>query len=155
MEKIAEEYFSLDKFIFKSKNQDLLGKDKKILADIFEAICGAIYLDVGNLETVEVKMIQRFYNDWDSIMDSTIFNKGKLNKYLQQKYHGNPNIKYEYEKRGPQDDLYWKVIETDIYDDRNDLIANFNIKSNWYKKQKFAEQEVASKILEVMKKEVD
>ena len=55
--KIAEHYFNLKKYVFLEENQDLENKERKILADVLEAMCGALYLDGKNLKNVEAKII--------------------------------------------------------------------------------------------------
>ena len=73
--KIALKYFNLVEYIYKSKDQQIYRT--KILADVLEAICGAIYIDSNHsLETVESVIVDKFYFDWNKIIkDSQIFNK--------------------------------------------------------------------------------
>ena len=63
LKKIAINYFNLEKFIFKNSSEKIEGTC--ILADIFEAICGALYIDSNkDLDKVEQKLIDKFYKDF-------------------------------------------------------------------------------------------
>ncbi|GAH70980.1 unnamed protein product, partial [marine sediment metagenome] len=78
------------KYIFSSKKQRV--KDSLILADVFEAICGAIFIDSGNnLEVVEKIIIDRFITDWESLIkESPHLYKNQLLEYLQNKFKVTP-----------------------------------------------------------------
>jgi len=151
--KIAHKYFNLEKFIFKAKNQDLLGKENKILADVFEALCGAIFFESKDLKLVDEKIIQRFYKDWNSLMDVSIFYKSQLNEYLQKKYRFNPEIKYQYESIGPEDNIYWIAKNPKILGQNKETLHDFNLKSKPFKTQKKAERYLSPKILKLLKGE--
>lgn len=151
---IAELYFDLKKFIFMDENQDLEKKDRKILADILEAICGALYLDDKNLKVAEEKIINKFYGDWDSLMDKSIFYKSQLNEYLQKKYGFNPTIQYEYDEEGSEDDRSWIAKNPKILDPNRKILYNFNnMTSKPFKKRRKAEQYLSPLILERIKKD--
>ena len=62
----------LDMFIFNAKKEVV--KDTRILADVFEAICGALFLDSDyDINLVKIKMINPFYENLDFILNSTFF----------------------------------------------------------------------------------
>ena len=64
---------NLQEFIFKTEKQPVKGT--RILADVFEATCGAIFLDSKyDFAIVEEKMINPFYEDLDSILENSIPN---------------------------------------------------------------------------------
>ncbi len=151
---IAELYFDLRKYIFMDQNQDLENKDRKILADVLEAICGALYLDDNSLKIAEEKIINKFYGDWDTIMDKSIFYKGQLNEYLQKKYGFNPIIQYEYDKKGSEEDRSWIAKNPKILDPNRKVLYNFNsMTSKPFKKRRKAEQYLSPLILEQLKKD--
>lgn len=146
--KIAELYFDLKNCIFLGQNQDLEKKDRKILADVLEAICGALYLDGKNLKIAEEKIIDKFYDDWDKLMDISIFYKSQLNEYLQKKYGFNPQIEYDYEKTGREEDIYWIAKNPKILDPNRNILYYFkNMKSKPFKKRRKAEQYLSPLIL--------
>ncbi|MHA1146752.1 MAG: ribonuclease III domain-containing protein [Promethearchaeota archaeon] len=148
--KIAKTYFHLNQFIFYAKDQDIIGKDKKILADVLEAICGALFLDTRNLDSVERIIISRFYSDWDSLMDERIFQKSKLLEYLQKLHRITPKIIYEYESFGPDEDKYWIAKNPKIIGKYKEILYEFSIKSKPFKRKKQAEQSLSLKILKLI-----
>lgn len=150
--KIADHYFNLKNYIFLEENQDLEKKDRKILADVLEAICGALYLDGKSLKVAEEKIIDRFYDDWDNLMDITIFYKSQLNEYLQKMYGFNPQIEYDYEKIGAEEDRFWIAKSPKILDPNQKTLYYFkDMKSKPFKKRKQAEQYLSPLILNRLK----
>ena len=60
---IAHKEFNLSEYIFSVKGEDLLGS--KIMADVFEAIAGAIYFDSDrNYKPVQEKIVDKFYEKY-------------------------------------------------------------------------------------------
>jgi len=147
-QKIAME-MELWKYIFSSKKQRV--KDSSILADVFEAICGAIFIDSGNnLEVVEKIIIDRFVTDWEVLIkESPHLYKNQLLEYLQNKFKITPTINLDYEKLGPDNDVYWIAKNPEIFDiDQKELIkVPIYLKSDKYKKIKDAEKDISQKIL--------
>jgi ribonuclease-3 len=140
----------LEKYIFASKKQQVKGT--KTLADSFEAICGALYLD-SDLNTVETKIIDKFFENWDSIINQTsIFNKNKLLEFLQSKYKFTPIIKCEFETFGPQNSLEWVAKDPMIYDQKNQLLIKLpKLKSKHSRSKDDAEKDLYLKILNFLK----
>jgi ribonuclease-3 len=143
----------LAKFIFRSIKQKI--KDTIIMADVFEAVCGAIYLDSGkNIEVVEQKIINRFFDDWEKYLkESTHLHKNQLLEFLQEMFKFTPKIEYEYEKFGPDNDSIWVAKNPKILDNNRNLILNLpiNLKSKECKTKKEAEKELSIQILEYLK----
>lgn len=154
---IARSYFQLDNFVLKSPAQQLKGTT--ILADIFEAICGAIYLDSEfNLELVETKIIDKFYKDWKQLIkDSDIFSKNELLEFLQQKFKFTPTVQCEFEKIGPDHDSLWLARNPQILDQEKKVIKEIKIpqtfQSKLTKTKKSAEKNLYKQIYEFLKKE--
>ncbi len=151
--KIAIE-IDLERYIFKSDKQKIEGT--RILADIFEAICGAIFLDSDfNLKLVEDKIINRFYEDIESIIkDSTILNKNALLEFLQNKYKTNILIKLEFEKYGLEHDPIWRAKNLKIVDKNSQkelLILPNSLQSEKFGNKKDAEKDLYLKILNYIK----
>jgi len=146
--KIAKDYLNLQNYVIHTEDQILLGKDKKILADVLESFCGAVYLDSRSLKAVEEAIVNRFYEDWNSLMDATIFYKSDLNEYLQNQYRFNAEILYDYTPIGPQEDRYWIIKHPRILDPSGKVLHEFpNLKSKPFKTKKKAEQHLSKKIL--------
>ncbi|MBD3196281.1 MAG: hypothetical protein GF317_14580 [Candidatus Lokiarchaeota archaeon] len=159
LSKIAIEYFNLNEYIYKSITQRISGT--KILADVFEAICGALYLDCDqDLKIVERKIIDVFYNDWDEITkNSQIFNKNILLEFLQGIYKFTPKILVKFKQKGPDDQPNWIAYEPEIYNQENHLLKDTtkiikNLRSKSSKTKKAAEKDLFLKIYKVLKKEL-
>jgi ribonuclease-3 len=152
--KIGKE-MNLDKFIFSSLKQRVKGTS--IIADVFEAVCGAMYLDNGkDLDIVEEKIIDRFLVGRDDIVTrSPHLLKNQLLEYLQDILKLTPKIKFEYEKSGPDDDLRWTAKNPIILDNNRKMIIELpkNFESNKFKSKKEAEKELSMIILNYLKNE--
>ena len=140
------------KYIFSSKKQRV--KDSLILADVFEAVCGAIFIDSGNnLEVVEKIIIDRFVIDWESLIkESPHLYKNQLLEYLQNKFKITPTINFDYEKLGPDDDPRWIAKNPEIVDtNQRELIILPNyLKSEKFKTKLEAEKNISLKILKYL-----
>ena len=140
------------KYIFSSKKQRV--KDSSILADVFEAICGAIFIDSGNnLQVVERIIIDRFITDWESLMkESPHLYKNQLLEYLQNKFKTTPTIKFDFEKLGPDNDTRWIAKNPVIVDiNQKELIkVPNNLKSKRFKTKIEAEKNISLKILKYL-----
>ncbi|MHA1318257.1 MAG: ribonuclease III domain-containing protein [Promethearchaeota archaeon] len=140
------------KYIFSSKKQRV--KDSSILADVFEAICGAIFIDSGNnLQVVERIIIDRFITEWESLMkESPHLYKNQLLEYLQNKFKTTPTIKYDFEKLGPDNDARWIAKNPVIVDiNQKELIkVPNNLKSKRFKTKIEAEKNISLKILKYL-----
>ena len=151
---IARKYFHLEKYVFKSEKQEIEGTN--ILADVLEAICGAIYIDSNKMKLVETKIVDIFYDDWNSIIkNSPVLNKNKLLEFLQDIYRFTPSIKSEFEKFGLEHDPKWIAKNPKIYDQNKELISlelPLNLKSKPFRSKKDAEQDLFLKILRHLKK---
>ncbi|MHA1294283.1 MAG: ribonuclease III domain-containing protein [Promethearchaeota archaeon] len=151
---IASNYFHLENYIFKAEKQILEGTS--ILADVLEAICGAIFLDSDlNISLVEEKIVNIFYKDWDLIIkNTTIFFKNMLLEYIQKKKRFTPKIIFEYEKLEFHNTVMWKANSLKIYSPKNVLIYNLpeNLKSGLCKSKREAEQELSKIVLNYLKK---
>ncbi len=145
----------LENYIFKTETQ--IVKGTRILADVFEALCGALFLDSDcKLNTVKEKIIDRFYEDLDFIIkDTMIFSKNVLLEYLQEKFKTNILIELKYEKSGLEHDPIW-IAKNPIILEKDKKIKLIeipnNLKSEKFIKKKDAEKDIYFKILEYLKK---
>jgi len=151
--KVAKD-MKLENYIYSSKSQKIKGTS--ILADIFEAICGAIYIDSdNNIQIVEKQIIDRFIQDWDSFLkESMSLSKNELLEFLQKLYKMTPIVKYDYEQIGPQHELLWIVKSARILDQNNiDIVTlPISLKSEPFKTKKDAEKDISIKILRYLKR---
>lgn len=150
-QKVATE-MELWKYIFSSNKQRV--KDTSILADVFEAICGAIFIDSGNnLQVVEKIIIDRFITDWESLIkESPHLYKNQLLEYLQNKFKITPTIVCDFEKLGPDNDARWIAKNPKIIDNnKKELITVPNsLKSDKLKSKQDAEKNISLKILKYL-----
>ena len=83
---------SLGKHLVLSKGEEDTGgrENPSILANTFEALVGAIYLDQG-IDKVEEFLKKTVLSNWKSLIDSAVpDNKSKLQEFVQRKYHVSP-----------------------------------------------------------------
>ena len=147
---------SLADYIYKAENQDI--KDNRVLADVFEALCGAIFLDSDwNLGIVKKKMIDPFFGDLNLVgSTSMIPSKNALLEYLQKKYKTKIAVKLEYEKRGPDDKPTWisknpKLLVDNISIENLKLLTD--IRSEAFNNKQEADKDIYFKILKYLKSE--
>jgi len=138
--KVATE-IELWKYIISSKKQKVRGTS--ILADVIESICGAIYIDSGNdLEIVEQKIINTYFNDWDALIkESSNLYKNQLLEYLQDIF-----------KITPDNDARWIVKNPEILDKKQNKILNLpdNLRSEKFSRIKDAEKDLSLKVLKYL-----
>ncbi|MFX1489196.1 MAG: ribonuclease III domain-containing protein [Promethearchaeota archaeon] len=145
---------ALEQYIFKAEKEKVMGT--RILADIFEALCGALFLDSdNNLNMVEEKMINPFYEDIDSIIENMKnVNRNELLELLQEKFKTNIKIKIEYEKSGYEHDPRWVAKKPQILErDKRKVLLKLpkELKSNEYSNKKAAKNDLFLKILNYIK----
>jgi ribonuclease-3 len=132
-------------------------EDTKILADVFEAVCGAVYLDSGkDLKIVEEKIIDRFLIDkLRFIEESPHLYKNQLLEFLQEIVKFTPKILFEYDKFGPDNDLRWRAKNPQILDNNGNIIFELpnDLKSKKFKSKKEAEKDLSLTILNYLKNE--
>lgn len=147
--KVAKEQLELWRYVIASDKQKI--DDTKILADIFEAICGAMYIDSGdNLKIVEQKMINIYFYDWDSIIkDSPHLNKNQLLEYLQDLYKLTPKLDFEYANLGSDNEPRWVAKNLKILDQNQKLLMELptTLRSEEFKRKIDAEKDLSLKIL--------
>ncbi len=149
---IASKYFGLENYIRKASNQELAGT--KILADVLEALCGAIYLDSNHdILLVEKIIVDKFYDDWDKLMDPTVLSKNDLLEHLQKIFKITPIIKSEYEGTGLDNKKAWIAKNPKIVNDLNQILLELpsNLKSKPSKTKKEADKDLYSKILQYLR----
>ncbi|MFX1376638.1 MAG: ribonuclease III domain-containing protein [Promethearchaeota archaeon] len=154
LRKVANK-MKLHDFIFKTDKQ--LIKGTRILADVFEAICGAIFFDSNyNIKLVEEKMINPFYEDLESIIQISILDKkNELLEFLQEKYKTSIIVKLKYEKIGSEHKPHWTAKNpqiTERYTKEILIELPDNMKSERFGNKKDAERDIYIKILNYLKK---
>ena len=146
---------NLQEFIFKTETQTVKGT--RILADVFEAICGALFFDSNyNFGLVEEKMINPFYEDLELRIDNSLLDKkNELLEFLQEKFKTSIFIKLDYEKMGYEHDPSWIARNPQIRERfTKELLTKLpkNIKSEAFGNKKDAERDIYLKIFNYLKK---
>jgi ribonuclease-3 len=152
LKKVANR-IKLEDYIFKTNDQ--IVKGTRILADVFEAICGALFLDSDcNLSLVEKKLIDPFYEDLDTIVqDLNSYSKNALLEFLQDKFKTSIIIKLECEKSGEEHDLTWIVKNPKILEkakQRELIKIPRKLESGKFRNKKEAEKDIYAKILKYL-----
>ncbi len=149
--RVAKE-MELWRYIFASNKQKIEGTS--ILAEVFEAICGAIFLDSdNNLKKVEQIIVDKYFKDWSSMIEqSPHLYKNQLLEYLQNIYKTTPKLDFEYEKFGPDDDSWWVAKFPRIFDQNQEKIVDLPsmLRSEEFKRKKDAEKDLCIKILKYL-----
>lgn len=86
---------SLGKHLVLSKGEEDTGgrENPSILANTFEALVGAIYLDQG-IDKAGEFLKKTVLSDWKSLIESAVpDNKSRLQEFVQRKYHVSPIYK--------------------------------------------------------------
>lgn len=94
LSKLAKK-LSLGDYLYLSKGEEESGgrTNSTILANTFEALIGAIYLDQG-LEITQKFLTKTILDNWQNLAESAARdNKSKLQEILQRKYHVSPSYK--------------------------------------------------------------
>lgn len=100
----------LGSYLYLSKGEeDSRGRtNKSILANTFEAVIGAIYLDLG-LEAASKFIESQILASWQDLSRSAVSdNKSKLQEVLQRKYHKSPTYKL-IDTWGPDHERNFKI----------------------------------------------
>ena len=110
---------SLGSYLFLSKGEEDSGgrNNKSILANTFEALIGAIYLDQGGKAT-QAFIKENILDNWQELTKSAVSdNKSKLQEKLQKKFHKSPVYKLA-KSWGPDHD---RRFEIDVFMDNKVL----------------------------------
>lgn len=100
----------LGTYLYLSKGEeDSQGRqNNSILANTFEALIGAIYLDQGP-EIAQKFIGDQMLNNWHELAKNAVFdNKSKLQEVMQRKYHKSPTYKLT-NSWGPDHDREFEI----------------------------------------------
>ncbi|MCR4324123.1 MAG: ribonuclease III [Candidatus Curtissbacteria bacterium] len=101
---------SLGKYLYLSKGEEESGgrDNKSILANTFEALIGAIYLDQDQ-EVTQSIIKQTILDHWEELAKNAVIdNKSKLQETLQKKFHKSPVYRLE-KTWGPDHDRRFEI----------------------------------------------
>jgi dsRNA-specific ribonuclease len=152
---IGEEHFQLAKYICKA-HQDIKGT--KIIADVLEAVSGAIFLDCGmDLSIVEKVIVDKFYPDWIKILEETdVFNVNMLLEFVQKEHRlpQAPRIIIEYESYGVDNEPVWIGSNPKIVDHNGNILNDFKgLESKQFKNKPEAKKDLCREMYKKLKRE--
>ncbi|MHA1105858.1 MAG: ribonuclease III domain-containing protein [Promethearchaeota archaeon] len=139
----------LNEYILSANKQEVVGTS--VMADVFESICGALFLDSNtNLDIVDEKIIDRFMKNWDELVDHSFqFAKNNFIEFIQDKLRFTPNLEFLYEKLEQGTHIRWKVKGIRILDSggKESYSIPQSITSDFYETRKEAEKDFCLKAL--------
>lgn len=140
----AAESLHLSDYLYLSKGQarELDKKNKNIMADCFEALIAAIFLDEGFDRAYDFVLTYLFKEKLTKIIQNKLYlsPKSRLQEITQAKFKVTPNYKV-LEEKGPEHDRIFKVEV---------VIKNKPYERGTGKSKKEAEEDAARKTLEKM-----
>jgi dsRNA-specific ribonuclease len=115
------EELGLRRYIRAAKERDAISI--KVLADVFEAICGAIYRDSSSSAgTTEVmKFLERFplfarLEAGVAQEEDLLPVRNRFENAFRERYRCNPSIQFTYESQGAAHQKEWRIIVCAIHD---------------------------------------
>jgi ribonuclease-3 len=133
----------------------------KVIADVFEAICGAIYLDSGGMEGLkEVEQFLWNFSIFEQLKEklSTVEDflpvRNRFENKFRDIYHDNPDIKFAYQSQGAAHQKQWRIDACAIKDvQTGDHIELPGVQSDtWFTSKKEAETDVIEQAYRYMEK---
>ena len=123
----------------------------KVIADVFEAICGAIYLDTAEPDKMtEVKLFLKKFNIFERIKEKMagaediLPMRNQFENKFREVHRCNPGIAFEYSSSGEEHQKRWKIERCTIKDPQTgEDVELEGVKSNiWFANKKDAETDV-------------
>jgi dsRNA-specific ribonuclease len=123
----------------------------KVIADVFEAICGAIYLD--SEESVRMNEVAEFLQKFNiferikekmSTAEDFVPIRNQFENTFRERYRCNPEIEFMYRSSGEEHQKRWKIERCTIKDPQTgDYVELEGVKSDkWFTNKKDAETDV-------------
>ncbi len=134
---------------------------EKVIADVFEAICGAIYLDSEeSIRTKEVKKFLLKFDIFERIREEMSSGgdflpvRNKFENKFREIYRCNPEIDFEYSSTGEDHQKRWKIEKCSIKDTQTgECVELKGVKSDtWFNSKKDAETNAIERAYGYMEK---
>jgi ribonuclease-3 len=132
------------------------GISSKVIADVFEAICGAIYWDSERLQGL--KEVEKFLQNFQileqlkekmSTAEDFLPIRNQFENRFRETNHCNPEIKFTYESQGEAHQKQWRIETCAIKDPQTgecvELKGVGNENDKWFNTKKDAETDVFEK----------
>lgn len=133
----------------------------KVIADVFEAVCGAIYCDSGGsqgMKEVE-KFLQRFHileglKGKMSTVEDFLPIRNRFENKFREINRCNPEIRFTYGSRGEEHQKQWKIETCSIKDAQTGVYVELQgVKSDrWFNTKKDAETDAFEQAYSYMEK---
>lgn len=158
-QRLAEygERIGIRNYIRASEERDNISS--KVIADVFEAICGAIYWDSGGshgMKEVE-KFLQKFLifeqlKEKMSAVEDFLPVRNRFENRFRGKNRCNPEIKFTYESQGAAHQKQWRIETCAIKDPQTgEFVELSGVKSDrWFSNIKDAETDFFEKAYHYM-----
>jgi dsRNA-specific ribonuclease len=133
----------------------------KVIADVFEAICGAIYFDSGDSQGMrEVEQLLQRFNIFEQLKEklSTAEDFLPVRNRFENKFREinrrNPEIRFTYQSQGAAHQKQWRIDACAIKDGQTGEYVDLGgVKSDqWFTSKKEAETDVIEKAYRYMGK---
>jgi dsRNA-specific ribonuclease len=143
--KFGEE-IGLRRYIRAGEDREALSA--KVLADVFESICGAIYRDSrGSAGTNEVvKFLERFHvlerlEEGIASEEEVLPVRNRFENTFRERYRCNPDIRFTYESQGAEHQKEWQIESVAIKDpEKGEYVELEGVRSvRWFSTKKDAE----------------
>lgn len=143
------EEIGLRRYIRAGEKQEQISP--KVVADVFEAICGAIYLDSTEPDKMtEVKKFLEKFNIFERIKDKMgtaedlLPMRNQFENKFREVHRCNPDIKFEYRSTGEEHQKRWKIERCTIKDPqtRAEVLLEGVKSITWFATKKEAETDV-------------
>ena len=131
----------------------------KVIADVFEALCGAIYWDSRESQGMEevAKFIRKFHileqlKEKLAVAEDFLPIRNRFENKFREIYHCNPDIYFTYQSQGAEHQKRWKVAAFVINDPpTGDYVDLQGVKSDtWFNSKKEAETDAIEQAYQYM-----
>jgi len=140
------EEIGLRRYIRAAEERDALSA--KVLADVFEAICGAIYRDSSSSAgTAEVEQFLEWFHILERLEAGVVHDeeflpvRNRFENAFRERYRCNPSIQFTYESQGAAHQKEWRIAACVIQDpETGEHVELAGVESDrWFSTKKDAE----------------
>ncbi|HUV03240.1 MAG TPA: ribonuclease III domain-containing protein [Desulfobacteria bacterium] len=150
-QRLAEygEEIGLRKYIRAREERDEISP--KVVADVFEAICGAIYLDSGGAQGM--KVVEKFLRNFDifeqlkakiAMAEDFLPIRNQFENKFRERNRCNPDIRFTYKSEGAAHQKQWRIEACAIRDPQTGRYVELHgVNSDrWFGSKKEAETDI-------------
>ena len=159
-QRLAEygEELGLRRYIRAREERD--GISPKVVADVFEAICGAIYFDSGGAQGMQA--VEKFLRNFDifeqlkakiTTAEDFLPIRNQFENKFREITRSNPDIRFTYKSEGAAHQKQWRIEACAIRDPQTGRYVELhgvNSANRWFGSKKEAETDVIEKAYRYM-----